>query len=642
VSRRRELGGWLRARLRYTSRIAVWEVSKNAGGVDRRTIVIALVAMAGLGAVGPLAVSQGVALDSDIYRVGVDDTSPYYDPASLDPTFSVSDPELGAYQDRRQDVYITGQLRIRYRDSPKGRAAYSELRSTVKRYNDAIMGTEANESAAFPILVNLTYEDRAARTVVPPDRIATGDGPASDTDGGPDGADDGTNGGPDGTSDGTNGGTDGTSDGTNDGTDGTNDGTDGGTDGTNDGTTDDSDSGGTDLGGSSFAARLTGGSVSGTPSSITPPFPFRSLVLAFVFVLPLNFIIQAYGSTILSERINRRGELLLVSPVTRGDIIAGKTLPYFVGAIGTAAIITVALQGSIVSVLAVVPLAMLFLSATFLGAMFARSFKELTFVTVTITVSLTSYAFVPAIFTDVIPIALISPLTLVVRDLQGQAVTLGEFAFSTVPPTLTAIVMFGLGAGLYREEDMFTQRPIPLKVLDALAGPVARKRSAMKMSIVLLPFVLVGELVAIALLFALQGLSIPLVLIIVAIIEEIGKSLHIYAGYAHERFDRSLSTALTVGALSGLGFFLGEKLSLLARLTGLPDLEIGQAALNTGLVSGPLVLGFLLAPLLLHVVTAGISAVGASRSRRAYVGAISVAIVLHLGYNLAVVSVLVG
>jgi ABC-type Na+ efflux pump permease subunit len=288
------------------------------------------------------------------------------------------------------------------------------------------------------------------------------------------------------------------------------------------------------------------------------------------------------------------------------------------------------------------PLAGLFLSATFLGAMFARSFKELTFVTVTITVSLTSYAFVPAIFTDIIPIALISPLTLVVRDLQGQSIALGEFLFSVVPPTLTALVMFLLGAGLYREEDMFTQRRIPLKVLDALAGPIRGRASAAKMSALLIPFVLVTELVAIALLFALGGLSIPLVLVVVAVVEEVGKSLHVYAGYAHAKFDRSLRTALVVGAFSGLGFFLAEKLSLIARLTGLPGLPIGEAALNTGLVSGPPLLGFLFLPLARHVVTASISAVGARKSRRAYVAAMCVAILVHVAYNLTVVSLLVN
>jgi ABC-type Na+ efflux pump permease subunit len=599
-------------------------VTKNAGGVDRRTLAIAAVAVAGMAAVGPLVAGQGVALDAGIYRVGVDEASPYHAPASLDPTFEVTRPDRDGLRTGRQDVYVYQQFRVDHAQSAKGRAAVSELRSTAGRYNDAVMAQEPNQSAAFPVVVNLTYREQAGQVVVPTDR-RTLDG--TDATGGSNG--DGTDSGDDTT--------DGTADGSSSGGDATGDGEE-----ASDGSASGTPGSGSGFGGSSFTARLTGGTVSGTPSDIAPPFPFRSLVLAFVFVLPLNFVIQAYGSTMLSERLNRRGELLLVAPVSRGDIIVGKTLPYFAGAVAAAAVITAAFGGSVVSVLAIMPLAALFLSATFLGAMFARSFKELTFVTVTITVSLTSYAFVPAIFTDVIPIALISPLTLVVRDLQGQAIAVGEFLFSTAPPTLTAAVIFVLGAGLYREEDMFTQRPIPLKVLDSLAGPVRGRASAAKMSVLVLPFVLVIELVVIALLFALGELSIPLVLLSVAVVEESGKSLHVYAGYAHARYDRRLGTALVVGAFSGLGFFLAEKLSLIARLVGLPDLEIGRAALNTGLVSGPLVIGFLLAPLALHVVTASISAVGASRNRRAYAAALAVAIVVHTVYNLAVVRLLVG
>jgi hypothetical protein len=43
-------------------------------------------------------------------------------------------------------------------------------------------------------------------------------------------------------------------------------------------------------------------------------------------------------------------------------------------------------------------------------------------------------------------------------------------------------------------------------------------------------------------------------------------------------------------------------------------------------------------PLLLHTVTAAISAVGASRGRRSYTVALGIAITLHLAYNLTVVS----
>jgi len=650
-SRPRRALGWLRKRAGNVARIARWEVTKNAGGVDRRTVAIALVALVGMGALAPVVLSQGIALDDGIYRVGVTEDSPYYDAVAADDTFRVQDPDIEALYAEKQEILISGDHVARFATTTKGRAAVAELRSTVQRYNDGLMRAEANQTAAFPVLVNLTYVSRNVTGVDPPAQLAISnpddrsDGGTTDGDGdGPGGDGSGTDG------DGTTGDSSGTDGSSGDGTSAGGDGTAGdGQSGDGSGDTDTaSGSGSENVGGSSIADRLTGGSASGAPSDISPPFPFRSLVLAFIFVLPLNFIIQAYGSTVLGERINRRGELLLVAPVSRGDIIAGKTLPYFAGALGVATAITLALQGSVVSVLAIVPLALLFLSATFLGAMFARSFKELTFVTVTITVSLTSYAFVPAIFTEVTPIALISPLTLVVRDLQGQAITLGQFAFSTVPPTLTAVVCFGLGAGLYREEDMFTQRPIPLKVLDALAGPISKVRHVGVMTAVLLPFVVVAELVVVALLFALGEISIVLVLAAVAIVEELAKSLHIYASYAHSRFDRGLRRALTLGVASGVGFFLAEKFQLIARLGDLTSRDIGQAQQNDLAVLGadvPLALvavALLVAPLALHVVTASISAVGARRSKSAYVGAISVAIAVHFAYNLTVVSFLVG
>ncbi|MFB6152406.1 MAG: PrsW family intramembrane metalloprotease [Haloarculaceae archaeon] len=629
---------WLRVRVRNTARIARWETTKNAGDVDRRTVAVVALALVGLAVVGPLAVSQGLALDRGIYRVGVVAEDPYYQPAYRDPTFRVQEPSRRAVTAGEQEVLVSGAQVRDYAETKKGRAAVSELHSTVKRYNDWLMKGEENRSAAFPVVVNLTYAEQDAARV-----IAPGGGGGTQLAGS---EGEGTNGGSDG-----GGASDGGADGSAGGDGSAGAGADGqsgdGPDGPSSGSDSASGGGGGNIGGSSFTARLTGGSVSGSPSDIAPPFPFRSLVLAFVFILPLNFVIQAYGSTVLSERINRRGELLLVAPVSRGDIIVGKTLPYFAGSLGVAVLISLALGGSYLSVLAVAPLALLFLSATFLGAMFARSFKELTFVTVTITVSLTSYAFVPAIFTDVTPIALISPLTIVVRDLQGQAISAGQFAFSTLPPALTALVLFGLGAGLYREEDMFTQRPIPLKVLDALAGRIKRRRSVGFVTAILLPFVLVSELVVVALLFALGEISIPLVLVAVAVIEEVAKSLHVYAGYVHAKFDRRIRTALVLGGFSGLGFFLAEKLALIAQLVDLPDLAIGraalnsQAALNTGLPPAVVLAALLVAPLVLHVVTASISAVGASRGKRQYVAALALAVAVHLAYNLTVVALYV-
>jgi ABC-type Na+ efflux pump permease subunit len=666
-------------------RVAKWEVTKNAGGVDKRTIVVMALSLVAMGAVAAIAVSggTGAGMDDGIYRIGVDESSPYYGVAADDRTFDIREPDPAAIERRQQELLYRG---IRLQNVPqttKERAALTELRDSTAQYNDRTLAQDDNQTAAFPVSVTLVYEQQSGSSQLDPRTADEDSGDRSgSSNGGPDASDGSessteSSGGSaaegdtvDGTGNGEAGSTaSDTSDGSaGDSGDGAGNGENGNSDESNsDGPIASGGDGGT-AGGSganlgAIGARLTGDVQGGTPSDISPPFPFESLVLAFLYIVPMNFVIQAYGSSMLSERLNRRGELLLVTPASRGDIIGGKTLPYFVGAVSVATLITAVLRfsniapaGSLVAVLAVVPLVVLFLSATFCGAMFARSFKELTFVTVTITVTLTSYAFVPAIFTDVTPIALISPLTLVVLDLTGQSVGLSSFVFSTVPPLLTGLVLFGLGAGLYREEDMFTQRPIPLKVLDALAGGINSRRSALKMSIVLLPLVIVAELAAVAFLFVLdsvslnvfgtnQSLGIVLVLGVIVIIEELAKSLHVYAGYDHARYERTLRSALGIGALSGLGFFIGEKGLLIARLSDLESLPIGEAALQGATLPAGLPLwiaGLLfLLPLALHTVTAAISSVGASRGRRAYLGGLGLAIVIHFAYNFAVVSTLV-
>ncbi|WP_262176878.1 ABC transporter permease [Haloarcula laminariae] len=624
-------------------RVAKWEVTKNAGGVDRKTVVVMALAILAMGSVAAVAVSGGgPGLNADIYRIGVEESSPYYDVADDDPSFRIQEPNPSALERGEQELTVYETTRVSRPRTEKQAAALEAFRSSTESYNDRTMARDDNQTAAFPVSVTLVYQEQNGSSAL--DTRTDGGSDGQSTDDGGNGTDEQGSGGSGGAATATGGGGTGGSGG---------DGSAGGGEQTAAG------GGGADLGG--IGARLTGDVAGGTPGDISPPFPFESLVLAFLYIVPMNFVIQAYGSSMLSERLNRRGELLLVTPASRGDIIGGKTLPYFLGAMGVATAITALLRfsgiapsGSLIAVAAVLPIALLFLSATFCGAMFARSFKELTFVTVTITVSLTSYAFVPAIFTDVTPIALISPLTLVVMDLTGRSISLGEFAFSTIPPLLTALVLFGLGAGLYREEDMFTQRSIPLKVLDALAGQIKSRRSALKMSAILIPFVIVAELGAIAFLFVLdsvslnvfgtnQSLGIVLVLGVVAVVEELGKSLHIYAGYAHARYERTLRSAIGLGALSGLGFFLAEKGLLIVRLSDLESLPIGDAATMgatppAGVPLWVVALLFLFAPLALHAVTAAISSVGARRGRWAYVAAVGVAVVVHFAYNLTVVT----
>jgi ABC-type Na+ efflux pump permease subunit len=580
-------------------RIARWEVARGVGSVDRRTAAIGLVALLLAGGVGAAAVASGgasLAVDEDIYRVAVPADSPYHEVVVETSSLAVSPPGTDD-----ADLRVRASDRVQPAPGQKGQAALAAFRAAVERHNDRQMARESNETAAYPVLVDLRYEGRGD---------AGGSGGVEGATGGFDTGGDGRPGGFD----------------------------------TGDRDDDAAGAGGTD--GSRLAVPgvgggLFGGGDSGSPADIDPPFPFGSLVLAFAFLVPMNFVIQAYGSSVLGERVNRRGELLLVSPATPGDIVAGKTAPYLAGSVLVTAAIAVAVGGGPLSVAAVVPVACCFLAATFVAAMFARSFKELTFATVSVSTFLTSYTFVPAIFTDVTPIALISPLTLVVRDLQGVPVSGVEYAFSTGPFYLAAGVLFLLGTGVYREEDMFTQRPVPLKLLDALDSRLRGVWSAATLSALFIPFVFIAELLAIAVLFALPiRVSVPLLLVVVAAVEEVAKSIHLYAGFETGRFDRSARTALVLGSLSGLGFFVGEKLTAVVQLVGLPSLQLGQAAFAPSGIGVGTAAALLLAPLALHVVTASVSALGARGNGVWYGAGLAVAIVVHAVYNLAVVVAL--
>ncbi|WP_158057362.1 ABC transporter permease subunit [Halorussus halophilus] len=635
-------------KLRKTLRIARWEVTKNSGQIDRRTLVAVGVLLAIVAGLVPLVASQGVTLDDGIYKVAVSEESPYYDPVRADGTFVAVEPSVDALRSDQVDIFVCPERmgncppgRVSWDDDPKGRAALSEFRKTVEWYNDELMRHEADEAAAFPVNVSLRYVEQNASAFSGASGGSGAGDPSQVTTRTPGEGETGLGGGS--------------------GDDGTNNGDGRQTQsGTGTGGNGDSENPPPTVG-SESASIFGDDSKSNTPSSISPPFPFESLVLAFAFVLPMNFVIQAYASSVIDERINDRGELLLVSPVSRGDIIAGKTLPYFVGMVGIATVTAVGVtmltpvadggalavaSTAFLSVSAVVPIALVFLACAFVGAMFARSFKELTFVTVSLSVFLTAYAFIPAIFTDVHPIAAISPLTLVVRALRGSGVPLAEYAFSTLPLYLTAGMLFALGAGVYREEDMFTQRPVPLKALDALDSQISGKWSVAKLSALSIPFVLVGELLAVASLYALPvELSIPLLLLAIAPIEEVAKSAPIYAGFAHSRFERSGKMVLVLGFLSGLGFFLGEKATAVVQVVGLQDLDVGRAAFlsgtGIGVETSPLVLaGLLFAPLALHTVTTTVTAYGASKDKYWYGVALVTATLVHAAYNLTVVNAL--
>jgi RsiW-degrading membrane proteinase PrsW (M82 family) len=168
-------------------------------------------------------------------------------------------------------------------------------------------------------------------------------------------------------------------------------------------------------------------------------------------------------------------------------------------------------------------------------------------------------------------------------------------------------------------------------------------RSAFVMGAVSIPFVFVIELLVLAGFAALRQTSSVLVLLIaIAFVEEVGKSIFVYAAFEANRFERTSRIALILGTLSGFGFFVSEKFTVIVQSVGLTDLQLGQAAFSTllpSLSAADTVLGLVVIGLwpFLHSITAAISAYGASKSRRYYIIAVVIATVVHVLYNYSAV-----
>ncbi|MFB6254670.1 MAG: PrsW family intramembrane metalloprotease [Halobacteriaceae archaeon] len=588
---------------RLISRIAQWEVTKNIQSIDRRTAVMFGVILIGLGLLSPALVQSGVSPDQGIYLVAVDEDNQYYPVVRFANSLRAVDPET----EKSVQIRITDS-NIDISNTNKGKAAAIALRQATKTYNDYLMRDEPNKTAAFPVLITLQFieqpnipqpqpgqQDQAQQLPGTDTQIQTKQTATQQTLNQQDG----------------------------------------------DGSPQTNQPSGFGQVLQQTGNSLFGGNQIGTPSQIRPPFPLQSLLIAFIFILPLNIVIQAYGSSMINERINRRGEPLLVSPVRPRDIIIGKTIPYLIASAVIFTVIAYLVGGTVLSIIAMMPVAGVFLGATFFAAMVARSFKELTFLTVSISVFITSYVFVPAIFSNIHPIAAISPLTIVVRDLTNESISLSTGIFGTIPLTFAALILFSLGSGLYREETLFSQLPISEKLIDAFAAKMTSTKSVMLWSILVIPFVFIAEIFTISILFALPGsLSLPLLLTAIAIIEEVAKSIHIYAGFSRHKFKRKTRQAILLGTISGIGFAIGEKFSLLAQLVGLSQIQLAQVAFYGTLGPG-FIVGAFLAPFLLHIVTTGISSYGARTSRSHYLIGIWIAILVHVIYNFVVVSAFV-
>lgn len=591
----------IRKSLRRVATIAGAEVSRTGGTFNKKTL-LALVALGLIAAfLVPNVGGNGFAFDNGIYRAVVTNDSPLapaIDGSRLFRVVNTDQDAQSAVNDGAVDIAVTG-MTVYVLDTSKGNAALAALKQAAKDYTYANLLLERDQAAAFPVRVEVNYidQDRAPSNALPGSGgvPTTPSAPASNTGGSVTSEADGTN----------------------------------------------SQSAAAPGPSQGFDFLPQERSIN-TPETLSPPFPFRSLLLAYAFLIPMNFVVQIYAGSAIGERLARKGETLLASPARPWEIIAGKALPYFALMMLISAGIVYWIGAGWLSLLAVAPLALAFLALEFVAAMFARSFRELTFLTVFASVIMTIYAFLPAVFTSVHPIALVSPIALVVFDLRHDVVPLSQILYATLPLTLVSTMLFVLGASLYREEDLFHQKPVLAKAVDAVSRQVTSIWSGMKLSFLLIPLVFVTELLLITFLFAWPvSVGTIGVLLAVALVEESFKGIPSYAGVLRGKIP--MKRAVVFGALVGLGFFLAEKGFLLASLVGLMDVPAAAAVFGSSAsvdanASMGIIALLLAGPLLLHVGTASLTGWGATQGRGTFWMTFVLAVLIHTIYNFAIVN----
>ncbi len=366
------------------------------------------------------------------------------------------------------------------------------------------------------------------------------------------------------------------------------------------------------------------------PDDVDPPFPIRSLILTFAYVLPASLLAQVQASSLHGERTRRRGLLILSGPVTATDIIVGKSIPSIVATLLIGAIVSIVLGAGWVAFLASLSfLFFLYASTTYL-AIVSRSPRELSLSQVAVTTLLNVFLFLPAMFPSIPPVAFLSPVHVVAAGIRGEAVTIGQFLYATLPLGFAAVALGALSIGLMREELLFSVRPTLARVLDAMSVVTRRHWKVAAAGVLVVPFVFAAEIMVLVM-SAVMGISAAFLLFLPlsVVMEEAAKALVVYARFQPGRSPSS--GAWIVGGLVGLGFFLGEKSYLVLTLVGFESLPFGAEALAL-LGTGPGIL-LLMIPLALHVGTAGIIAVGAKKGGSWRAGMFLAATAIHLAWD---------
>ncbi|MCF7862017.1 PrsW family intramembrane metalloprotease [Candidatus Woesearchaeota archaeon] len=295
-----------------------------------------------------------------------------------------------------------------------------------------------------------------------------------------------------------------------------------------------------------------------TPAKMSIAIPFKSLIFSLIILTPLIFISTSYVGSVINEKINKKGSLLLTAPLRLYEIIIGKTLPY----ITTCCVISLSVMAYLEpnQVLKIIPALMViilaYFSLSFSLAIAARSYKEMSFFKTSFGSLLIAYLLIPTLFISITQFAYMSPLTTITQIMTGANVSLQQYIFSILPLTVFSIILYYVFSNLFNDEQ-FANQSLINKIINAVR--IHKPYQLFLYSIAVYPIAVLAESVFLLLVvFPSKTIPILLLIIVAAVVEEILKNTGVRILMNNRKMH-----PIAAGLLAGLGFALAEKIILL-------------------------------------------------------------------------------
>jgi ABC-type Na+ efflux pump permease subunit len=335
------------------------------------------------------------------------------------------------------------------------------------------------------------------------------------------------------------------------------------------------------------------------PSLMNPPIPLAQVILAFLYIMPVMFMSIFFNSSFMEEKTNRKLNVLMSTPVTPFDVIAGKMLPYVTFSLVTTVAITIFLGGNVLLALAIfLPVILFIFSIYLLVSLVYRTFKDQTFFSMAAITFVTGYLVLPALFTGINNVSYISPLTLAVQMYRGQGFTILDYLLSTGPMYVVFGVTMFVGVRIFNEEYMMSFGSLFRKLADAIY--LSMSKNHMYISVALVSLLLIPAVYMVELIIAILSLMIPVnspaiflavLLALCVVVEEAAKSIGIFTLIERKKANSAM-TVLLLAAASALGFFIGEKAMLYLSMSTVPNVALIQALGGAGSLLLPLIAEF--------------------------------------------------